>query len=232
MPYAHVQSTSAQRTGVSSTTLAYGSNLTAGNLAVVSLTYWAVSISSISWSVGGSASPSLAVNNEGGSEVRSAIYYAANTSSGAHTISVNLSGTNDITLMVHEYSGIVTSSPLDKTEVGNGTGTSITTATTTTLAQADNLVHSAVGHSTGSNITLSAGAGFTRRQHQPDNAGALAGASEDQRVTATTGVAGTWTAGSSVSNWRAVVAVFKEDGGGGGSPTATAGRLSLLGVGV
>ena len=226
MAYAIVQQTSVQRTGVTTTTLAYGSDLTAGNLAVVSLTYWQVTISSISWSVGGSASPSLAVNSHG-TDARPAIYYAANTSSGAHTVSITLSSSNDVTMMVHEYSGCETTSPLDKTETGGGTGTSITTATTTALAQANNMVHSVVTHESAGTIDLNAGSGFTRRQHQPNGSSAMPGASEDMGVTATTGVAGTWTAASSVSLWRAIVAVFKESAGG--APTTRAHRLTLLG---
>lgn len=212
MAYAHVQSTSAQRTGTSNPTLAYTGNLVAGNLAVVDYSIFNAGLNSMAWSVGASASPTSATEAlNGGSAVRTGIRYSANTSSGAHTASLTLSAAQDCTIAVHEYSGITTTSPLDPSpQIGTGTGTSLATASTSTLTQANNLVHATITHD-GGNISETAGASFTARQTVTNGNTGMPIMTEDRRVTATTAVTGTATIGAS-QGWAIAVAVFLESG--------------------
>ena len=214
MAYSLIQSTSVQRSAVTSTTLAFGGNLTSGNLAVAALTRWSstTTFSSVSWSVGGSASPTEAIGSAVGVNARVAIYYSPNTSSGAHTLSVTLSANGDCSLGLFEYAGLKTSAPLDKVAATEGSGTAVDSGATATLAQTDNLVFAAMCHDFNGTPALTAGSGYTQREEIENNSSGMCLSTEDKRVTSTAGVNGTFTAGVSVP-WRAAVAVFQEASG-------------------
>jgi len=137
--------TMAQSSGgyVTSFTLAYTSNITAGSLLVLGLT------------AGNTDTLVSVVDNNGntwnlavtqiGNVRQSWLYYAANANAGATTITVTYtSGTYpDSSAIAREYSGIKTVSPLDVTASASDGATAVTThstGTTATTSQASELV--------------------------------------------------------------------------------------------
>lgn len=207
MAYDHVQSTSVQRTGVTTTTIAFGSDVASGNLLVPVVTTWANTVSSQSWSVGGSSAPTIAISNTA-ANAKVYVYQAPNSTAGAHTWSITMNTSGDCGLALHEYSGILTSAPLDETSSASGSSNAANSGTTATLAQTDNLVFGAFTHDSAT-TTITPGGSFTQRQEFENNSTSQCIATEDMRVTATTGVSANWSTPGSVA-WRAVVAVFNE----------------------
>lgn len=233
MAYAFVQSTSKQSSGVASDTLAYTSNVTAGALLAAVVSWWspANGITAVSWAVGGSATPVLAVENlvldPGSHNNKAAIYYAPNASAGAHTFQVDFAGAVDVSVAVHEYSGIATTTPLDQTATAmtNAT-TSASSGTTATLAQTDNLVFGMTNHDTSGTIDITS-SDVTIREEQQNNSTSECVGTGDKRVTATTGVSVTFGYGTAVDGAKVLAAVFKEAAGG-----AVAAPRGLLRLGV
>lgn len=137
-------------------------------------------------------------------------FYVANCVGGAsHQITVTPSGTVTLAFLIDEWSGLETTSPLDKTATGSNTGTSVTTGSTGTLAQADELVTCGVG-TPGVAHTLTPGSGWTA-----DPATATGVSNEYKVVSATTAVSGVATLGASIT-WNAALATYKIAVGGGG----------------
>lgn len=215
MAYAPVQSTSIFRSGTANPTLAYGANLAAGNLAVVTISPWQRSITACAWSVGGSAAPVLAAR-----DITTNVdnwlytYYTKSTVSGAHTVQWTMTS-GDSWLAVHEYSGIDTSAPLGPSASAGGTSTAPDSGTTTTLAQAGTMVFGQIWHDTVTGQTVTPGSSplaFTTRQSSVNNSTAQAGTTEDARSTSTSGVKANATLSASVA-WVALVVAFYEAAG-------------------
>jgi hypothetical protein len=86
---------------------------------------------------------SSAINQSGASCTQpcQAILYKIAGSSESRTVTVTLGDFLSVVgLQIYEYSGIDTASPLDKTASANGTSTSVSTGTTATTAQANELL--------------------------------------------------------------------------------------------
>lgn len=219
MAYALVQSTTVFRSGLSNSSLAFASNLTAGNLAVMTASAWNQQVNTCSWAAGGSTAPSEAFQvGEGDANDFAYIFYSANTVAGAHTAQFNTTGGVDCSLVVAEFSGIATTTPLDQTTTNKSAGsTSISSGTTATLAQAGELVCGQAWHATASGDSVTATGTLTATPHQQlDNSGSQAFTFSHGRATTTSGVAATWTISTS-REWKAGVATFKE----GGAPPPT-----------
>ncbi|MEZ0391781.1 MAG: hypothetical protein ACAH59_06170 [Pseudobdellovibrionaceae bacterium] len=120
--------------GYSAITGRFYSPQTAGNLNVVVISWYGNTgtVSSIGDTAGNSYS--LAVGPTRGSFSTQYIYYAKNiVASSTNAVTVNLSSSpSGISIYVHEYQGLDTSSPLNVTAVGTGSTTSITSANLTT----------------------------------------------------------------------------------------------------
>jgi fibronectin type 3 domain-containing protein len=114
-----------------------------------------------------------------------AIFYAVNVKGGADTVTAHF-GVNQAyrRILIQEYRGIAAVSPVDVTAsaIGSGTTASSGSALTTT---AGNLVFGAIADDSGT-TTITAGAGFTRRQFTTSDT-----ASEDLIQTSTGAVAAT-----------------------------------------
>jgi hypothetical protein len=206
--YAHVQSRNFWQTGNASYTLAYNSPLTAGNLAVLGVTSWTDTVSSLVWSAGSSGAPQLATSKTD-LNAKSYIYYSASTSSGAHTAQITFNATNAGTLTVAEYSGIIPSSPLDQTFSGSANADSWTTPATAALAQARNLVVGVGTTDTGVNEAFQS-SDCTIRQSEQDNSTRQNHTFQDKRTSSTAGVTVNFDQTGGTKDWRGSVAVFKE----------------------
>jgi hypothetical protein len=83
--------------------------------------------------------------NAGG--VTEEIWYAANVSAAGTTVTVNLAASNTCAVHIAEYSGIATSTPLDKSATNTGAyAAAPDTGTTAATTQADELWVAGLGH--------------------------------------------------------------------------------------
>ena len=171
---AHVQTTGiVDGPGTGTSTVSFGSNTAAGNLIVASVT----------WDPNGTTATTATCSDDRGNSYTTVntwidstntqylvICYAANISGGATTLTVTYgNGTKTVAfrrVIISEYSGVVTSSPVDvSTGVGgvNGTtGTDAITSGAATTTQAGDLIYGAV-EDTGLETTITAGTGFVQR---------------------------------------------------------------------
>ena len=201
-------------------TLAFTSNLTAGNLFVGFVTWKSstVTLDSITDTLGHTIT---LVNNPtatNGGNYRSALFYAKNISGGADTLTFNFSASTTTNGLVHEVSGLDTIAPLDQSAIVDqtapGTGTdAVTTGNVTTTTDGQYIF----GCSQNDNgIDMSAGTGFTERVAQADEL-----TSEDKIQTSADAVAATWTAVGTGGFWGHGIATFKAAaaaGAEGGGP--------------
>src|SRR5438128_4164478 len=199
---------------------AFATANTAGNLIVVA----------VSW--GDNAAPSIRATDtlgntysiatkqfDPGNRQGLAILYAPNIRAGANTVTVTLGTTGGYRrIIVSEYSGIATTSPLDAAARNRAGGTTaangVTSTAATTTANGD-LIFGVAMDDSGSFGTISAGTGFTRRT----TLNGMDMATEDA-IQATAGaVAATFTF-SRADTYLAQLATFKAapGGGGGGGP--------------
>src|SRR5205814_1128891 len=133
----YVQGTTATSNSASSTIVqTFGSNVTAGHLLVVAVTWQgnsAVSATDDRGNVYAVATSAYdAVNSQS-----LAILYAANAASGATTVTASFGGATTPTMQrmaIHEYSGIATTSPLDGVADNIGDATTAPDAATSGLA--------------------------------------------------------------------------------------------------
>jgi hypothetical protein len=141
-----------------------------------------------------------------------AILYAANIKGGAsNTVSVKFStSVAYLALGIHEYSGLVGSSPLDVTSGSTGTGTTPSSGNATTTTSGDLIFGCSAEDAVGQGDTFTAGTGFTKRV---DLGNAAAYADEDKIQTLAGSTATTWTLSPS-RDWVASMAAFKTAGSG------------------
>jgi hypothetical protein len=150
------------------------------------------------------------------------LFYFANATGGSTTIQAAGLGSVGATIVVQEFSNLITASPLDKTSGGfsNTAGTAHATGTTATTTQAVELAiagSSYNGSGTAAPSAVSNGytllTGTNDRESNASLWWPLATARLDLVATGTTGTTFTW-----VSNpWAALVATFIEATGGGTS---------------
>ncbi len=157
--WAYVQ-TKTQNSFAGSNALAFNPNNASSNL-IVATVYWTntSSFTSISDSQGNiyvQIGTELN-NNDPATGLKSRMYYAANIKSGANTVTTVVSGSPAIHLLIiQEYSGIATSSPLDVSSWNTTTtdaGHNWTSNATTTTAANDLLV----GHEYGGTSAVTSG---------------------------------------------------------------------------
>jgi YD repeat-containing protein len=160
-----------------------------------------------------------------------ALYCASGISTGSgFTVTANQSNTGggDSNLYVTEYSGV--SCSVDQTANGSETDGSNTTTLQTssaTTTNANDLLATVSGSSTGGNAT--AGTGYTLRQTGNNGVGEYGGF-EDRTVSSTGSYSGNMTLVSNTVNWGMVMAALKGNGGTGGAPSITSLSPSSGGV--
>lgn len=193
-----VQKTSKDAGTVSSTTLAFASNNTAGNLLYATVRLSALTTCTITDSVGNTWNE--VAHQDGTEPSRLFVFYVKNCGAGANTLTITAGASNAMRLCIAEYSGLDTVSPLDKSAVAtNAFGTAVSVGPITTAA-AGELITVAWGTS-GSSVAT-AGSGYTVQQTQTDRVGfedktGGAAGSETGTVTLATGV-----------QWAAVMVSF------------------------
>lgn len=190
-----VQGANKTATNTASTTLAYTSNVTSGNLLVAAFGYvdGATVSASLTDTVGSSwTTIRQVVGTSIGYVIGLAYGLAGGT--GANTVTLTLGSVENIRFAIHEYSGVDT---LDQSGVGQGTTGLVSAATDSPTTVANELVFGWMVSNSGSTV---AGSGFTVRETCASEI------TEDTVVSAT----GTQTATSpdTSSAWVAAVATF------------------------
>jgi uncharacterized repeat protein (TIGR01451 family) len=213
-----VQHTGKDAGTTTSSTLAFTANNTAGNFIAVAVR-------------AGNVGQSITVTDTRGNTYRRAIqanaildgvtlavYYAEAIAAGANTVTVSdtLSG-GTLRFAIFEYAGVATSSSLDGTPVSaEGTGTALSSGTTTTTAGGDLVLGV---FSSSDPATFTAGSGATIQERVPVAPNAKL-AVQDQFPSGIGPVAATATISPSQA-WAAAVAAFKAAGAAPAVPDLT-----------
>jgi hypothetical protein len=204
-----------------SVTCAFPKNVTAGSLIVVCVSQYGGTImnsSSISDGVNTYHLVGTVTSYTGDAQQRLAIYYAYNVAAGATTITFTGTSTPSISLAIHEYSGISTSDPLDKTAVGNTSDwvTTLDSGNTAETTQADELIFGVASPYNGSLDLVRQGSGFMLREEYPDGGSDMDLATADKTVNATGTYNITFIQAATGNGGICIVATFKKAAIGGG----------------
>ncbi|MGH9681950.1 MAG: Ig-like domain-containing protein, partial [Candidatus Acidiferrales bacterium] len=228
----------AATTGSGSSTLAvkFPSNVNKNDLLIVGASSYAgnaFASSAVTDTLGSTWSLAVTKNpGTSGTPSLAGIYYAIAPSAGADTITVHMTGTNNLHLHIYEVSGVVTASELD--QVGSNYQTSTTAATVSTTAattKANEFIFAYFARDNGVG-TWTSGSGYGNALASP-NTSASTDAFSEAKAVSTTGVQ-TATATSSASDGlTSVLAAFVASAGGTpvGS-TSTAQTVTLTNTGT
>lgn len=208
---AYIQSNNTVVSGTPGTSLAvsFSSNTTAGDAIIVPAGVYMTTISSVTDSQGNTYTQSVA---NGGN----AIFVAPNIIGGADTVTVHFAASSSFdAAYILEYSGVLTSSPLDQATSATGTGTTANSGNITTTSANEILV----GFCNGDYTLAASGANWNSRQTAGGNV------VEDSFVSAT----GTYSAACTQSqsgNWEALIASYKTNAPAAGQVTVTSATQS------
>ncbi|MBN9522501.1 hypothetical protein J0H58_28930 [bacterium] len=221
MPVTLVQSKTAYPGGTSTPAVAtFDGATTTGNLIEVTVELRQDAAGGVTVAVtdnkGNTYSPAVTSGGAGAFSRQCVKFYCANTAGGgSHQITVTPSGSlanGSLGFVADEWSGLAPSGPLDKTATGTNTSTAVSTGSTGTLSQADELVTCGVG-TAGTSVTYTPGVGWTQTA-------ATTGLFNQYKVVAgTAAVSGDATASPSIT-WNAALATYKIAAGGGGPAVA------------
>jgi hypothetical protein len=208
-----VQHTSLDAGTVTSSTLGFTSNNTAGNWIAVVVR------------AGNSSSQAFTITDSNGNIYHQAlqlgvtanpitvgIYYAENIKGGANTITVSDTVLAPLRFAILEYAGVATTNSLDVTATAQGISTSPNSGNATTTSNGDLLLGAVVATNT---AVFTAGTGYKIEESVPAEPNTkLIG--EDQ-IQSISGIASASASLAASDNWGAGLAAFKAAGGGGGT---------------
>lgn len=202
----------------------WGSNTTTGNTIIVAVApaVAANNVTSITDSQGNTYVHDVRNTAGAGSHPQIEIWHAENITGGTTpTITVNWTNSTNCAWIAREYSGLATSSTLDKTAGSSGTNNAPSSGATATTSQNDELVIGAVSYPT-TTVTMTAGSGYANASQKGSTGAGTSSlvAVEDKTVAATGAQTATFSSSETGNNWNCVVATFKVAGGGGGGPVA------------
>src|SRR3569833_1450878 len=198
--------------GAAATSIAttFTSNITAGNtIIVVSSEDFSVinQISSITDSLGNTYA--RAVADTEGSFVDGEIWYAPSPTGGANTVTINYAHSVVAAVVLAEYSGLLTSSPLDQVAKAHAiTGTAMSSGASPATTQASELVIGGGMTNDTSPTTFTAGTGYGNKVQVVNTTSLQAAAIEDKTVSATGAQTATMTLAPS-GHWVMLAATFK-----------------------
>jgi hypothetical protein len=174
-----VQHNSGSNESATSLAVAFNSNVTSGNVILVAeSTYDAETLDTPTDSLGNSFTQLVNAGTSGDSVA--AIYAATAKSSGADTVTCNISASNNLHCHIYEVHGITAT--VDQTGNSTQTSTSLTVSTSAATANADDYVFAFFSdNANGSNLTAGPGLGDT----ELSNDGGDSAFSEDKVVIAT-----------------------------------------------
>jgi len=198
----------AKNTGTTFVNVTWSSATTSGNLlvAVVSNGKNSGSPSNVTAPSGWTNAVTDRYSPGGGPRIT--IFYRANAPSQTSTGNFSISGPGSaISIVVAEYSGIITSSPLDKTASSGNQLTALpVTGTTQNTTQSSELVIGAIGSRGGSALSPTNGFAIVDQINQGGNAGS---AIFLQKIVSSTGTYGSSVTTSSSAQSAGAIATFK-----------------------
>ncbi len=203
-----------------SLTATFSAATTTGNAIIVGVTFGNINPTITAADSQGNAYAQAVKTYDAGHNQGCAILYAVNITEGAsNQVTVNFSGSVAyLGLGIHEYSGVVASSALDRTAGATGSGSNPSSGSATTTANGDLIFGCGVEDSAGSGDTFTAGNSFTKRV----DLGSAAGYADEDEIQGTAGsVAVTWTLSPSGRGWIANMAAFKASSVGSTGPSIT-----------
>ncbi|HEY3356767.1 MAG TPA: putative Ig domain-containing protein, partial [Polyangia bacterium] len=207
LPVALVQSASTVGSNVTSASVAFTGANSAGNLIIAAVRASTTTQTVTVTDSRGNAYAEAVGQTQTTDGHQLHIYYARNIAAGANTVRAAFSGSNRRAwLAIFEYRGLSTTTPLDRTARGQGSGTAVSSGATATTTSPYELVFAAVGVPAGSTATITGGSGFTILQRSSG-----AGGTEAATVAAAGAYTGTFTL-SAAANWSAVTATFAAAG--------------------
>lgn len=205
-PIAHVQSNANGVASASSPcTVAYPGNVTAGNFLVGYCYSAEVSLATVvaTDSLGQTWSEAQSQSQTTDANVMKIVYFA-NTAGGANSLSCTWTGGGaTFRCGISEYSGVVTTSPLDQHTSAQGAGTAADSGNVTPT-QDNELIIQAASNSNSGTFTIGTG---TKRVNVPDSVSTRIAGGEEIQTAATTR-SSAWTLGAS-GNWSSLIATFK-----------------------
>lgn len=193
------------------------SSVATGSLIVVGITAWNQSIPSntVTDNKGNTYTRIVETINTNSTD-HAALFYAKNVNGGS-SFTVT-SGITSRTMSVHEYSGVSTSSPLDKVASSTGLSTAPNSGNvTTTLA---NELYVGLSWSGGNGDAWTAGQGYTLRETETNNATFERHATEDRVISTATTTSAKFSVPTS-EDWIAILATFKPLVTSGGTTSTT-----------
>ena len=144
---------------------------------------------------------------------RIAVFSSPNITGGAsHSVTVALASVSEITVAIHEYSGVATTASLDQTKTNdNASSTTWTSTATATTTQADELLFGIAYDPFSSTTTYAAGASYTARITQTNPSGDTL--FTEDRVVAATGAYVADGTSSPAAPTKAGIVTYKAAGG-------------------
>lgn len=191
------------RNGAGSAAVAFTSNNTAGNLSVVGvqLETSTATITSVTDTLTNTYTAVGTLNCDTSAALCVQIYYAKNIAAGANTVTVARSA-GAVDVLIHEYSGASTTTPLDASAQANSGGTQSTNLDSgaMTATGSTDLIFGLAG----SPASITVGSGFTQRESLTFNVFFV---SESKAASGT----GNYNATATISNnhWAMSGALFK-----------------------
>jgi hypothetical protein len=191
----------------SSTTLAFSSNNTAGNLIVVCVRASELNqVFSVTDTNGNQYRPARQYNVtlDG---VTLAIFYAENVRGGANTVSIADSRLGTLRVAILEYAGVATANALDITAAAEGFGTTLDSGSAQTTVAGTLLVGTVT---TASPASFSPGSGYALRASVPENNNAKL--LVEDRVQGTAGSSAATGSLAVADAWGVILVAFKPAG--------------------
>ncbi len=231
MAAAFVQKITGQAAAVDSTTLVFGTNNTAGNFISVANFWYSTDVTAhASGNITDSRNTyALDVSGTAASTAHAGLWSALNIGAGANTVTVNPPGNDTyISCVASEYSGVATTSALDRTASNSGNSTTPTSGTTATTTQAAELVIACLSHNGSAATGIDLPSGYTNRYIQQNNSTYQPGSADELIVASTGAQSASWGTTAS-NNWFGVIATYKAAAGGGAQVNARNG-IALSGI--
>lgn len=231
MPITRLQANGSTFENVTNGTHAMVSNVTAGSLLVVSSARWRSSDSTghvagdLTKSAGTATIGTPVVEGQGsaGASQRSALFSVLVTGSGSLTLQVAYPGTGCYgSIFVGEFSGSWDSSRTEATNQGFGNSTAIDSGNATSAGAA--VFVGSMSNTDSGTPTVTPDAAFEQIGEDENGSVRIVHSAIDRIVTTGTTDSASWTT-TGAMDYTAVVAVFKEAAGGGGSTTLWAQSL-------
>lgn len=233
MAIALVQSIKKVVTGANFTTLAYASNLTAGNLLCNSHTHYSNPTQTITTPTDtlGHTYAGMAAEQSivfGGDSTKLRSFYKENCSAGANTVTFDIGGATAgaLTVVIAEFSGIATASAFGTANTGAATNTAVSGGAVTPGANGALLWGAMTFDGATTTITEGFTGGLVQEDENGDSNNPIGVEWKEQATAASE--AATWTLGAS-RQYIAHTATFVAAAGGGGATPMRRKRMTLMG---